>query len=125
MAKFLYLLNHAPDRYAGLSPEENMEIIKDYIAWVEAQAEAGRYLGGEKLLETPGKTLRRQGGLGMELHDAPFAEVPEVLGGYMLIEARDMDEAVELARTHPHLVHNDVLHIHEIHDVDGGPDAAG
>ena len=117
MAKFLYLLNHAPDRYQGLSAEENMEIIKDYIAWVEAQTEAGRYLGGEKLQEGPGKTLRR-GGEGVELFDAPFAEVPEVLGGYMLIEARDMDEAVELARSHPHLVHNEVLHIQEIHDVD-------
>ena len=124
MAKFLYLLNHAPDRYADLSPEENMEIIKDYIAWVESQAEAGRYLGGEKLREAPGKTLRRKD-WGMELLDAPFAEVPEVLGGYMLIEAGDMDEAVELARSHPHLVHNEVLHILEIQDVEGGPDAAG
>ncbi len=116
MSKYLLLLNHTPDRYAGLSPEENMDIVKDYIAWVEAQVEAGRYLGGEKLIEGPGKVVRLGDG-GLEVHDAPFAELPEVLGGYMVIEAADMGEAIELTRDHPHLVHNDTLQILEIQDV--------
>lgn len=34
-----------------------------------------------------------------------------------------MEEAVELARSHPHLVHNETLHVLEIQDVEGGPDA--
>lgn len=116
MAKYLFLLNHAPDRYDGLDDEDMMDIVKDYIAWVETQTEAGRYLGGEKLGVGPGRTVRRNGD-GLEVHESPFAELPEVLGGYMVLEARDMDEAVDLARGHPHLVHNDILHIHEIQDV--------
>ena len=117
MAKFLYLLNHAPDRYSDLSPEENMDIIKDYIAWVEHQVDAGVYLGGEKLDVTAGRTVSRPNGT-IEVHDSPFAELPEVLGGYMIIEADDYDAAVAVCSDHPHLVHNDAIHIRQIDEVD-------
>lgn len=116
MAKFMLLLHHAPDRYEGLSQDEFMEIIKDYVAWVQAQTEAGVYLGGEKLDGDPGYTLRRSG-QGIEVHESPSAELHEVLGGYMVIEAPDYDAAVEIARSHPHLVHNRAIQLRRIHEV--------
>ena len=117
MAKFMLILNHAPDRYDGLGQEEMMSIIKDYIAWVEQQSAAGVYLGGEKLTGEAGKTVTSANG-SIEVHDSPFAELPEVLGGYMLVEAADYDAAIDLARGHPHLVHNEVLVVRQIEDVD-------
>lgn len=117
MAQFMLLLNHAPDRYDGIGQEELMNIIKDYIAWVEKQAEAGIYLGGEKLAADAGKTLSSANGT-VEVHDSPFAELTEVLGGYMIIEAEDYAAAVEIARQHPHLVHNTRLQIRELEKVD-------
>lgn len=117
MAKFMLILNHRPGRYDGLSPEENMDIIKDYIAWVERQAAAGIYQGGEKLGNEGGKTVRRPNGR-LEVHDAPFAELPEVLGGYMIIEAADYNEAVNIAADHPHLVHNDEIVLRQIDEVE-------
>ena len=117
MAQFMLLLNHAPDRYDGIEQDELMNIIKDYVAWVEQQAAAGIYLGGEKLAADAGKTLSSANGT-IEVHDSAFAELPEVLGGYMVIEADDYAAAVEIAKQHPHLVHNTRLHIRLLEKVD-------
>ncbi|MEO0422220.1 MAG: YciI family protein [Pseudomonadota bacterium] len=116
MAKFALLLPHAPDRYSSLAEDDYVEIIKDYVAWVERLAAEGRYHGGTKLTDEPGRHLRRHGDgdTSVELHDGPLTEVSEVLGGIMLIEAEDMDDAVAIARTCPHLVHNSHIEVRAV-----------
>ena len=118
MAKFAILLNHPPQRYQNLSEDEYLAVIKDYVAWMEATTAKGVYLGGQKLKDQPGKVLVRSeeadSGAGFETHDSPFLEASEVLGGFMLIEADDMDAAVALVSDHPHLKHNTTLEIREI-----------
>ncbi len=108
MAKFALLLPHPPTRYHGLAEADYMDIVKDYIAWVEKLSAEGRYQGGTKLTDDPGRHLHRHGddAASVELHDGPLTEVSEILGGIMLIEAADYDDAVAIARTCPHLVHN-------------------
>lgn len=115
MAKFALLLNHAPDRYEGLSEDEMMAIIKDYVAWVESMAAKGLYHGGEKLAPGPGATLSKRDGQ-FEVHDSPYAELAEVLGGFMIIEAENLEAAIELAKGHPHFTYNPSLTIHEVGD---------
>ena len=117
MATYALLLNHAPDRYDGLTEDDFMAVIKDYIAWVEDMSAKGIYKGGHKLSTVPGKIMDSTGG-DIDVHDAPFAEMTEVLGGLMLIEAASLDEATDIARTCPHLVHNTRLEIREVDDVD-------
>ena len=46
-------------------------------------------------------------------HDGPFADAAEILGGYMVIYAADYDEAVEIARSHPHMKHNETILIRQ------------
>ena len=116
MKTYALLLPHAPDRYAGLSESGYMDIIKDYIAWVEKLTADGVYAGGHKLVDQPGKTLIA-GKNGVEVHDGPYAELAEVLGGIMLIKAESYDDAVSIARTNPHMVHNRRIEIREIHDM--------
>lgn len=115
MAQFALMLNHAPDRYQDLSEDEYLDIIKDYVAWVEEMTAKGVYTGGHKLTEGAGRTLTANDGA-VEVHDGPFAELAEVLGGLMIIEAADYDAAVEIAKTCPHLVHNRSLEIRQIDD---------
>lgn len=115
MAQFALLLPHTPGRYDGLDQDAYMAIIKDYIAWVEKLTAAGVYQGGHKLVSEPGRVLAARNGA-VEVHDSPLAEVTEILGGIMLIAADDYDQAVEIARSHPHLKHNDRI---EIRKVDG------
>ena len=113
MPKFALLLNHAPDRYTRLSEDDYMKVIKDYVAWVEKATADGIYQGGYKLTGTGGKTVSATK-QGVEVHDSPFAEMAEVLGGLMIIKADSLDAAVELVREHPHMVHNKTLEIRQI-----------
>lgn len=108
MAKFVLMLPHARDRYTTLGEADFMELMKDYIGWVEEMSAQGKYVSGEKLLEDGGKVVTNKSG-SIEVHDGPFAEVAEILGGYMVINAADYDEAVEIARSHPHMKHNQTI----------------
>ena len=110
MNQYALILPHEPDRYSKLSQEDLMDTMKDYIAWVEKLAAEGVYAGGHKLADEPGKVLVAGQGEAT-LHDGPFAEMAEVLGGFMVINAEDMDEAVAIARTNPHLIHNKRIEI--------------
>ncbi len=117
MTTFALLLNHTPDRYDGLSEDEYLAIIKDYVGWVEELTADGIFKGGHKLNTAPGKTLTASAG-SVEVHDSPFAEMSEILGGLMLIEADDYNHAVEIAKTCPHLTHNRTLEIRQVDQVD-------
>jgi len=116
MKSFVLFLPHDPDRYNDLGEDDFMEIIKDYVGWVEDQTEKGVYKGGHKLVDGTGKNVT-QTATGIEVHDGPFTELAEVLGGLMVIEAADYDSAVAIAKTHPHLKHNKTIEIREIDDV--------
>jgi hypothetical protein len=105
MARFALLLPHAADRYENLSKDEYGEIMQDYFAWVQEKVSSGVYVGGHKLQTSTGRLLTRRGG-DLEIHDIASAEVAEVVGGIMIIEADNLDAAVELIRDHPHFLHN-------------------
>ena len=113
MSKFAFLLNHAPDRYTRLSEDEAMTIFKDYMQWMEKASGEGVCSGGHKLSDAPGKTVTARGD-GFDVHESPCAELPEILGGFMIIEAADYEAAVEIAKSHPHLVHNETLEIRQL-----------
>ncbi|WP_020400400.1 YciI family protein [Kordiimonas gwangyangensis] len=102
MAQFMLLLHDRLDGFADLSHDQMMDIIKEYTAWTEKMIAEGRFLGGEKLKDEPGRNLTTGAG-GVEVHAGPFTEPNEMIGGYMTIEAADYDEAVEIAKTCPHV----------------------
>lgn len=110
MSKFALLLNHPMDRYQDIPEDEYMDIIKDYVAWVQAQVEQGVYIGGHKLQTTAGKRLTKNGS-SIDVIDAPSTEIAEILGGIMIIETKDLEAAVEVAKSHPHFTHNQSLEI--------------
>ena len=105
MKRFALLLPHATDRYSRLSTEEYAEVMGDYFAWVQARVAEGTYKAGHKLSTHEGRHLTTRGGA-LEVHDIPSTEIAEVVGGIMIIEAEDLDAAVDAVRDHPHLRHN-------------------
>ena len=113
MNTYALLLPHAADRYTALDRDEYMEIIKDYVAWSQDLGARGLYAGGHKLADEPGRSLVSRNG-DVEVHDTPSTESAEILGGLILVNADDYDAAVEIARTCPHLVHNDRLVIRRV-----------
>lgn len=91
MAKFVLMLPHAPDRYTNLGEAEFMDLMKDYIGWVEDMSAKGKFAGGENLRDEGGKIVTKASGK-IEVHDGPFSEVAEILGGYMV--ARELELVV-------------------------------
>ena len=95
MADFLYLYRGA-DR--GGSPEHMQQRMQKWQAWMKALGEKGHIKDQGHPLERTGKLVKGQK---KAVTDGPFAEAKDIVGGYTLIQARDLDEAVELSKGCP------------------------
>jgi len=100
MSKFMLLLRDDGQRVPSHSAQEMQEILQRYGAW--RQSLGDKIAGGNKLMDGQGRVLRKQNGKPV-LSDGPFAEAKEVMGGFFIIEAADYADAVELAKTCPHM----------------------
>ena len=80
-----------------LSPEAQQAHMGKWFEWVEKLRNEKRYVAGEALLPG-GKTIK---GPKKTVTDGPFAESKEVVGGFFVIEAKDLDEAVKIAKECP------------------------
>jgi hypothetical protein len=100
VAQYLLLIYEEEARWAGLDQESAGKIMKDHDGF---KAASGRYLrGGNPLLPTATATTVRSSGDGrFVITDGPFAETKEALGGYYVIEADSLDEALAVARQVP------------------------
>jgi hypothetical protein len=85
-----------------MSPSEQAAAMEECFAYDDVLRKNGHsWAGGEALQSTrTAKTLRWQGGK-VVVTDGPFAETKEQLGGLGVLEAKDMNEAVELMSKHP------------------------
>jgi hypothetical protein len=79
-------------------PHEQAEaIMGDYFAFTEDIQKSGHYLGGNALQPTQTATTVRVRNGKLSSTDGPFAETKEQLGGYYLVEAKDLNEAIQIA----------------------------
>jgi hypothetical protein len=77
------------------------EVMKEYNIFTTMLRDNGFYLGGEALQPNPTATTIRIRDGNKVVTDGPFAETKEGLGGFYLVEARDLDHALELAAACP------------------------
>lgn len=96
-----YLLLNYDDEQAGAKAAETE--MPGWFEVTERMAKSGKMLGGEGLKETSTATTVRKRDGKLSTSDGPFAETKEQLCGFFLIEARDLDEAIELAGKFPHI----------------------
>jgi hypothetical protein len=83
------------------SQEEKDAVMAEYYAYTQAVNEAGVYKGGEALHPTSSATtVRVRNGKPLTTH-GPFAETKEQLGGFYLVECKNLDEAIEWAAKLP------------------------
>lgn len=99
--KYLCLIYEDETRWAGLTPGEAEAYIAECIAAQASIQAGGHFLAGEALNQTATATTVRIRDGRLSATDGPFAETKEQLGGFYLIEARDMDEAVQVAAKIP------------------------
>jgi hypothetical protein len=80
---------------------ETKAMIDDYRAFTQSIIQSGNFKAGDALKPTStATTVRVRGGKTLNT-DGPFAETREQLGGYYLIEAKDLDEAIAIAARVP------------------------
>ena len=106
MAQYMFLLYDDESWYDDLTQDKWDDAMKIHTEFAEAVAAAGaRVLGGEALeRSTTATTVRRNWddlAAAPVVSDGPFIETKEALGGFYLIEARDLDQALELAKICP------------------------
>ena len=75
--------------------------MKEYNEFTNNIAKSGHLRGGNELHPTSKATTVRVRGKKRSVTDGPFAETKEQLGGYFLIEAKDLDEALSIAERIP------------------------
>jgi hypothetical protein len=101
--QYLLLCCFDEERWANLPESRRDEIMREYGAWKQDVIKHGQHLAGAKLQPTSSATTVRARNGKPVFTDGPFAETKEQLGGYHLIECRDLDEALSLARRIPTL----------------------
>jgi hypothetical protein len=96
------LLLLQPDSGPAPSPEELQQIMARFMVWMQ-ELKSKNIVVSTNGLEPTGKILR--GSRGAVITDGPYGESKEIVGGYILINADDLDHAVEIARGCPGLDH--------------------
>jgi len=100
MAQYLILIYEREADYAAATPEVWREVYDDHTRFAATVEELGaKLLGGNALQPTATATTVRA--RGSEVTDGPFVETKEALGGYYLVEATDLDQALAVAKACP------------------------
>jgi hypothetical protein len=99
--KYMLLICRDEPAWAKLSATERQQVYQDTLKLSEELTERGQYLGGFPLHPSSAATsIRIRDGKRL-VTDGPFAETREQLGGFMLIDVKDLDEAIAIAARVP------------------------
>jgi len=100
MSQFLYLyrMTEAARERAMGSPEQAQQNMQKWMTWMRELDAQGHLKDRGQPLEQTGKVVRGQQ---KTVTDGPFTEAKDLIGGFTLVEARDIDQAVELSRGCP------------------------
>ena len=95
--KYLLLIYESEQASVGLSEAEQGQIYQEYMDYTNGIRKSGNYIAGEALQTvSTATTVRVKNGKTLTT-DGPFAETKEQLGGFYMVEAKDLDEAIKLA----------------------------
>jgi len=95
---YLYRSTNEASRAAMGSPEQMQKSMQKWMAWMKTLADRGHVKDQGLPLERTGKTVS---GKQKAVTDGPYAESKDVVGGFTIVEARDIAEAVELSKGCP------------------------
>jgi hypothetical protein len=99
MSQFLYLYRMDPSaRTQAMSPERAQQSMQRWMTWLQDLETKGHLTDRGQPLENGGKVVRGQQ---KTVIDGPYAEAKDLVGGFSLVEAANIDQAVELSRGCP------------------------
>jgi len=108
MEKFMLIFQ------GGMSPDKSPELMQaqmgKWMAWIDKLNSTGKYVAGEPLL--PGGKLIT--GKKKTVTDGPYTEGKEVVGGFFLINAEDMNEAVKICDDYPDYEYGGSIQVRQV-----------
>jgi hypothetical protein len=99
--RYLCLIYDDESKWGTMPKEQAEAMMGEYFAFTEGIKQSGHYVGGEALQPTQTATTVRVRGGKISTTDGPFAETKEHLGGYYLINAKDLNDAIAVAAKIP------------------------
>lgn len=99
--KYLCLVYFDEKQMGALSEQDWAALNRECIACGDGMRESGHWLGGHPLESVQTATTLRVRNGKLSITDGPFAETKEQLAGFYLIEARDLNEAIQVASKVP------------------------
>jgi hypothetical protein len=99
--KYMLMLFEKETDWSQVAQEELDGALRDHQKFAEFLRERGVAFSGEALQPQGTATTLRPDGDDMIITDGPYVELKENLGGFYIIEARDLDEALEIAKRCP------------------------
>jgi hypothetical protein len=99
--RYMLLICRDEERWDAMSVEGRGTIYREAFEYSEARRPSGFYQGGDPLEPaSTATTVRMKNGKAV-ITDGPFAETKEQLGGYTIVEAKDLDEVLAFVARHP------------------------
>src|ERR1017187_3407896 len=99
--QYLLMIYQNEAEYAKIDPATLQKVFEEYGAFTQGIVKSGNFKAGDRLQPTTtATTVRIRDGKTLTT-DGPFAETREQLGGYYLVEAKDLDEASKIAARIP------------------------
>lgn len=99
--KYLCLIYDEEKKLAAMPKSESDAFFGEYYAFTDSVRKSGHYVGGEALQPVQAATTVRVRNGKISTTDGPFAETKEQLGGFYLINARDLNDAIQVASRIP------------------------
>jgi hypothetical protein len=99
--QYLLLIYSPESHWESMREPERQKIYQQYRELIGELQKDGKFLGGHELQPTSSATTVRVRDGKKAVTDGPFAETKEHLGGYFLVEAKDLDEALSMAARIP------------------------
>jgi hypothetical protein len=109
MSEFLFLFKGGNAQDLNISPEAVQKQMERWSKWGQQLNQQGRYVGGDQLTsEVKNVTSKTM------VTDGPYAEGKEIVGGYMIIKANDLNEATEISKECPIFETHGTVEVREI-----------
>src|SRR5439155_21983294 len=106
--RYMLLICADENAVSAMSPEEGSAMLAEYGVFGEEMARRGVLQGGERLRPTSDATTVQVRDGEVLSADGPFAETKEQIGGYYLVDCKDLDEAIEVASKVPGARHGTI-----------------
>jgi hypothetical protein len=118
--KYMLLVHHDEETFNRRSEAERTGLLRESVQLANDLHESGKYLSAAPLHPTSETLCIRVRDGKRLVTDGPFAETREQLGGYFLIDAKDRDEALEVAARIPG-ARIGVVEVRQVTEVEGLP----